>query len=77
MAFFRTGTEEQKTERGRLIEEVIQIQEAEKVPIIEEIGAECDEVEDDKARRKIDKVIADKERDAILNKSCKYLKLLS
>lgn len=45
-----------------MIEEVIQIQEAEKVPIIEEIGAECDEVEDDKARRKIDKVIAKKKR---------------
>lgn len=76
---FRTGTEEQQTRRGELIQEVILIQEAETPTINSEFGAEND-TEDEifchslsKKSDKSGKKLANSERDIILDKSCNFV----
>lgn len=75
----RTGTEEQKTKRGELIQEVIQIQESERATINLEQGAEDEDFVLDhvvsKSKEKADKSEANRNRDMILNEACKYLKI--
>lgn len=68
--YYRTGTEEQKTERGRLIQEIIQVLETERVPINDEIGAEVDKLPSEATSRRNEKVAADKNRESVLEASC-------